>query len=60
MTAGVWFTVAASSEVILNHQNLARGEMWHSILDLMGGDYANLSASVREAYPDSLPRDPGT
>ena len=60
VTAGVWFTVAASSEVILNHQNLARGEMWHSILDHMGGDYATLSASVKEAYPDSLPRDPGT
>ena len=57
VAAGVWFTVAASSEVILNQKSLARSEMWHSILDLMGGDFAALSASVKEAYPDNLPRD---
>lgn len=57
VTTGVWFTVAASSEVILNHQNLARSDMWHSVLEMMGGDYTELSNSVKEAYPDSLPRD---
>ena len=55
--AGVWFTAAASSDVILNHQNLSGREMWHSILELMGGDYASLSKNVRDAYPDNLPSD---
>lgn len=57
VASGVWFTVAASSEVILNHETLARSKMWHDVLEMMGGDYAQLSASVKEAYPDSLPRD---
>ena len=55
--AGVWFTVAASSEVVLNQRNLTRSDMWHGVLDLMGGDYSALSASVKAAYPDNLPRD---
>ncbi|DBB08311.1 TPA: hypothetical protein ACH3X3_008476 [Trebouxia sp. C0006] len=56
--AGVWFTAAASSDVILNQQNLSGREMWHTILEMMGGDYAALSKNVRDAYPENLPSDP--
>ena len=31
--------------------------MWHTILDMMGGDYAALSQNVKAAYPE-MPRDP--
>lgn len=55
--SGVWFPAAAGSSVILNSQNLTGKEMWHTILDMMGGDYAALSKNVRAAYPD-MPRDP--
>ena len=55
--AGVWFTAAASSDVILNQQNLAGRDMWHAILDLMGGDYASLSRNVKDAYPENMPKD---
>ena len=55
--AGVWFTAAASSSVILNlDQNLSGREMWHAILEMMGGDYALLSKSVKDAYPE-VPND---
>jgi putative AlgH/UPF0301 family transcriptional regulator len=54
----VWFTAAASSDVILNQQNLSGREMWHIILEMMGGDYAALSKNVRDAYPENLPSDP--
>ena len=53
----MWFTAAASSDVILNRQKLSGREMWHSVLELMGGDYAVLSANVKGAYPDNLPKD---
>lgn len=56
--AGVWFTAAASSDVILNQQNLSGREMWHTILEMMGDDYAALSKNVRDAYPENLPSDP--
>ncbi len=55
--AGVWFTAAASSDVILNSQNLSGKAMWHTILEMMGGDYAVLSKNVRDAYPKNLPKD---
>ncbi|KAL3162870.1 hypothetical protein ABBQ32_009321 [Trebouxia sp. C0010 RCD-2024] len=55
--AGVWFAAAASGNVILNSQNLKGRDMWHTILDMMGGDYAALSESVKAAYPE-MPRDP--
>lgn len=55
--AGVWFTAAASSSVILNSQNLKGRDMWHAILDMMGGSYAGLSETLKASYPE-LPRDP--
>lgn len=52
---GVWFPAAASSAFVLQQQppgQPAAGveAMWHQILQLMGGEYAELSAAMREAY----------
>lgn len=52
ISAGVWFTAAASPKVILEHRKAAdvAADVWHEILQKMGGDYEELSKAVRETY----------
>jgi len=46
---GVWFTVAASRDVCFSPQDMESGTaMWHSILELIGGEHAQLSQAVKE------------
>jgi putative transcriptional regulator len=47
---GVWFTVAAAPSVIVSPPSDSDGgDAWHAVLQLMGGDYAQLSDNVRAA-----------
>lgn len=60
ISSGVWFTAAASSKVILEHRKADEvpADMWHEILQKMGGDYAELSKAVQETYrPDIMGED---
>lgn len=55
--AGVWFTAAASPKVILSRRsnNEKSCDMWHEILNLMGGDFAKLSEAAKGGYrPDIM------
>lgn len=56
--AGVWFTAAVGRGVVLQQagQGGAAGPaMWHQVLELMGGEYAQLSEAVKEEYrPDIM------
>jgi len=47
--SGVWFTAAASRDVALQHVENGPS-LWHQVLDLMGGDYAKLSADVKSLH----------
>lgn len=48
---GVWFPAAASSHVMLQPMAMGSGqELWHAILQLMGGEFAQLSAAVKEEF----------
>jgi hypothetical protein len=44
----VWLTAAASKDVILKHGDYVGPQMWHMVLDLIGGEHADLS-SVRDS-----------
>ncbi len=64
--AGVWIVSAASRDVILGRYSVRQrlsgvekigdgDDMWHSVLQLMGGEYAALSEAVSEDYrPDIM------
>lgn len=52
---GVWFTAAAGRDVVLRPCEGDGRDMWHGVLELMGGDYADLSESVREGYREQGP-----
>ncbi|KAF5842473.1 hypothetical protein DUNSADRAFT_7083 [Dunaliella salina] len=45
--AGVWFTAAASAPLILSRPEGSASTLWHNVLQLMGGDYQELSINVR-------------
>lgn len=48
---GVWFAAAASRSVVLQQASLGRGgELWHAVMQLMGGEYGELSSAVSESY----------
>lgn len=59
--AGVWIVAAASRDVIMGRYSTGQGlsgvariahgdDAWHSVLQLMGGEYAALSNAVSEDY----------
>lgn len=55
--AGVWFTAAAGAGLVLNQQQQdSKGpSMWHQVLELMGGEFKNLSEATREEFrPDIM------
>lgn len=45
--AGVWFVAAASPSLILSQKHTGP-ELWHHMMTLMGGEFAELSRSVRD------------
>jgi len=48
VSQGVWIPVAASRQLILSPWAAMSGvELWHAIMQLMGGEFAQLSAAVR-------------
>lgn len=53
---GVWIVAAASKEIILADIEAGKGDVaWHQVLQSMGGEYADLSAAVKEEYrPDIM------
>lgn len=47
---GVWFPAAASKSVVLQQASLGSGgELWHAVMQLLGPEYADLSAAVRKS-----------
>ncbi|MEW5317256.1 MAG: hypothetical protein WDW38_008569 [Sanguina aurantia] len=47
---GVWFVAATASSVVLAEPTGGDGtDLWHTILGLMGGDYAQLSSALLES-----------
>jgi putative transcriptional regulator len=56
---GVWIVAAASRDVILGRYTLSEpalegDNVWHHVLQLMGGDYAGLSEAVREDFREDI------
>ncbi|CAD7701139.1 unnamed protein product [Ostreobium quekettii] len=51
-SSGVWFTAAAGRDLILQPRdgNDAPADMWHEVLQLMGGEYSELSKVVQQPY----------
>ncbi len=47
--AGVWFCAAAGPSLVLAEEASGR-QLWHKVLDSMGGDYAKVSEAVRKAF----------
>ena len=47
--AGVWLTAAASGSFVLQHGRTGEA-FWHQALQLMGGDYAQLSKAMQHGY----------
>lgn len=44
---GVWFTAAASKDMILHPSCLENGQRhWHTVLQNMGGDYKQISEAL--------------
>lgn len=52
--SGVWFCTAASPSLTLNQELSNGGAMWHSILQVMGGDHARVSDIVSEVEQRDL------
>ncbi|CAG9466080.1 unnamed protein product [Pedinophyceae sp. YPF-701] len=52
--AGVWFVAAASKEVCMMGEHETGAAMWHKVLELMGGEYAELSAAVAQDYDKDI------
>ncbi|KAK9819916.1 hypothetical protein WJX72_003947 [[Myrmecia] bisecta] len=50
LEAGVWFAAAASPELILKQSGSTPDALWHEVLELMGGEHAQLSRSMKEEY----------
>lgn len=46
--AGVWFCAAASAALALSDEAEHGRELWHQVLEQMGGDYSRVSTVVRE------------
>lgn len=57
---GVWIVAAVSKDIVLRPVSpSASADLWHEILQLMGGEYAGLSDAVREEYrPDIMEYQP--
>lgn len=48
---GAWIVAAASRHLVLSPAVVGSGEeMWHATLQMMGGDYAGLSAAMKETF----------
>lgn len=48
---GAWIVAAASRHLVLSPSVVGSGEeMWHATLQIMGGDYAGLSAAMKETF----------
>jgi len=50
---GVWFTAAAGKDLVLQRVTGTGQEMWHQVLELMGGEYADLSRAMRVSSQDA-------
>jgi putative transcriptional regulator len=58
---GVWFTAAAGRGVILASEHETGRVLWHKVLELMGGDYADLSQRVTSMLePEGSPPPQGS
>lgn len=57
---GVWIVAAVSKDIVVRPVSpSASADLWHEILQLMGGEYAGLSDAVREEYrPDIMEYQP--
>jgi putative transcriptional regulator len=52
--AGVWFVAAASAGLVLDAEPAAAGpELWHQVLNTMGGPYQELSQLIKEGEGES-------
>ncbi|BDA50133.1 probable UPF0301 protein BDI_1431 [Coccomyxa sp. Obi] len=60
--SGVWFTAAASSALVLQQGCADKAdsgrEMWHQVLNLIGGDLAELSKAQRGAFDPEIMGNP--
>ena len=55
VSRGVWIVAAASRHLILSPAVVGSGEeLWHATLQLMGGDYAGLSAAMKETLRSDI------
>lgn len=54
----MWFAAACSADLILQDCDTrdAPSDTWHQVLHLLGGEYAELSASVKQAYDPDIMR----
>lgn len=51
--AGVWLLAAANAPLVLSGSSYRGVEMWHRVLDCMGGENAQLSQAIRNATQGS-------